>query len=104
MDRRPELSRTVPSRNGPGFRLACAVHALFGASLAGSIRSVTDAVLPAARAGEIDAAPFGSVVDRAIVVSRTVALVVPPTGGYRVLRVSPGEACSNRHAGTSSPV
>ena len=62
--------------------VSTAVHLLTGAVWAGAIVFVVSAVLPAARAGEVDAAPLGSVASTLRNYSRAAAVLLLLTGGH----------------------
>jgi len=58
------------------------IHMLFAALWTGSVVFVTYAVLPVARAGDIDTDPFADIMSRNLTLSRLSALVLFLTGGH----------------------
>jgi len=62
--------------------LAYGLHLLFAAVWVGSVVFVALVVLPLARDGGLDAAPFGTLVARLRTVSRTSAVVLLLSGGH----------------------
>lgn len=62
--------------------LVTTLHALVGALWVGSVVFVAGAVLPAAAAGTLDAAPLETIADRLVSLSRASSVVMLLTGGH----------------------
>ena len=62
--------------------LSNVVHLLFAGLWTGSVIFVTYAVLPAARAGDLNAAPLSSITGKLTTVSRVSSLLLFVTGGH----------------------
>jgi len=58
------------------------IHLLFAAAWTGSVLFVTYAVIPVARAGNIETDPFADITSRMLTLSRASALVLFLTGGH----------------------
>ncbi|MFB6160002.1 MAG: transporter [Haloferacaceae archaeon] len=63
-----------------------ATHLLFAGAWVGSVLFVTVGLLPAAKAGDLNAAPLGTAADRLRWISRVAAVVLFVTGGHMAAR------------------
>jgi uncharacterized membrane protein len=65
-----------------GTLVSLAAHVLVGAVWVGAVSFTTLAVLPAARAGELNAAPLGRLAGHLRILTRFTAVVMVLTGGH----------------------
>jgi len=78
---------------------AYVLHSLFAGLWTGSVLFASYAVVPLARAGDLDASPLRSVAGKIKTVSRTSALMLFLTGGHMAGTVYTGETLTGTNGG-----